>query len=1554
YSAKADPINNIITTKAYLPEGGSNNIYGSTDTSTGWQPVDDGKTVGAGGRDFAYIIGIENQAFNSIQYQKSTESEETWTDLGESFSYGTYHYYVVSVNAGDAYSLKFKYKETETSEEVTTDVISAFTWTQTTNEISATITRGENVTNIANDGQYYLKKNDVLTVTIKSTSAPGTLTAFNVFGENVELTQYSTVTPDPQTLIYTYTYTKTFDSDTNTEMTTAGAITATINESPLSITNCNYAYDATTPTISAKFSDGTAYNIDYDETNTDKWYGSLVDPINSVQFTASSGGDEHETDLSAVTVDEIGQVIGNVKSFTFTRDLDEGTNNGIAVSVSDLSGNTSGNITYTFKIDNTAPKVDTLKVGGYSDNDKFVGLTNNNVAIEGTTSDLCANSAQGSGVEKVTINIYNSDNDLAWNKEIDVPEGGTYSINLTDFNDVNPEALANGTYDGSYRVSVTATDRVGHVSTAKELTFTLDTKKPSITYTLERHAAGAADDEWEVVPAADVDAASNTYFVNNVTYDKLRYKIEITETNLLAPVVCKNADTGATLGNFEVDTTDPSIYYYVIQSNDLTTAEPLALKAVVTDEADNVNSDDNQILLPKLQLVDSDIKVELLEVWCDGEKLADATSLANLTSDFNKVYTIKVRAKSGFKMTNMELRIGDDTYSAIPSGSIGDIIDTTGIHTTNNNEFALPVVTENKKFDDLNLYVKNSNGDFKVVSIGDLLYDNTEPLVINKDAEVDYNKWYQEYTFNYEIKSGESAVESNLKSAQYSVDGEENALTPSGTSQTGSIDVPESKTVAGTKIVFAAEDKATNNMPGAGGVFNIKIDKTNPTVAALKINGEEVTESVVLAGSPSISTTVTDNLTIDNYAIVIKYNNEDEVYSFVPVVLDNKEVTEENVSYELDKILGSKELKDGTYTIDISARDMSRRQSNNSTTSFIVDNTKPVLGSTILSGTSGKNNGYYNTDVEVRLTCFDNNFDLGAMQVTDNGTPITADWKVGNDMFYADVKISSEGLHNIMVEGKDKAGNQGEAKQISFIIDKTAPTVALLVNGGQIYNESRGTLNLTGPLTLTASVSDTNEDATDLRVQVIKTVPDTATTTSEFMPTGERTFTFADEADYVINIYAVDKANNQGTTRTISFRVDTNAPQINITGANGETVANATSVSFNIVEAFWSDAKGTVEIYRKAGDGFEETLYKTLTITPTQRTYSLSELLSESGVYRFEFTADDLVGHTATTSQTITIDRNKPEITLTGVNNYDSTDGAVTLSAVIRDEFYTNKQVSITGTRTDAEGKKTAITFSPFAAGANPTTINDTFTEDGIYDITISATDIAGNVSSNSVHFTIDTSDPVIGDLSMYDKKTFNAKTFEDLGLDIDLDELVSDLTVCNVRMYLNGSEYDGISEIEDGSYTLLITAEDELGHTSEKSATFVLDTKAPIFIVTGVEDGEIKNDNYNIEVSLQLDEDTLDEVTLNGTNVTVKNNVATIDVTSKGEYELYMKAHDEAGNEEEDTISFVYGEESVATVVTNAVEKAASHWWLWAVVAAAILAAGGGIFFVLKRRKED
>ena len=182
--------------------------------------------------------------------------------------------------------------------------------------------------------------------------------------------------------------------------------------------------------------------------------------------------------------------------------------------------------------------------------------------------------------------------------------------------------------------------------------------------------------------------------------------------------------------------------------------------------------------------------------------------------------------------------------------------------------------------------------------------------------------------------------------------------------------------------------------------------------------------------------------------------------------------------------------------------------------------------------------------------------------------------------------------------------------------------------------------------------------------------------------------------------------------------------------------------------------------------------------------------------------------------------------------------------------------------------------------------------------------DIVGNTDSKSVHFIIDKTDPVIGDLSDYEDKILTSFVW-----DKDLDELVSDLTVCDVHMYLNGQEYNGEDAVIAARALACIgdayaaqndfnSAEDELGHLVEKEVKFTLDTKAPVFIVTGVEDEESRIEPYNISVSLQLEEDTLTSVTLNDKVVTINGNTATFSVTEIGEYKLYMEAVDEAGKQ--------------------------------------------------------
>ena len=734
-------------------------------------------------------------------------------------------------------------------------------------------------------------------------------------------------------------------------------------------------------------------------------------------------------------------------------------------------------------------------------------------------------------------------------------------------------------------------------------------------------------------------------------------------------------------------------------------------------------------------------------------------------------------------------------------------------------------------------------------------------------------------------------------------------------------------------ITLDGSDLANNKGTTAEAKF--VIDKKNPEVTSLTVNGK-VVDGDILTGTPEIRVEVKDDFALKCYKI--KVITPDGTSVVRPPVnyhgkIDKKNMTKK-YTYELPELISDK-ASDGKYKIAIDLEDMAGHTIRTTPVSFTLDNTKPVFDIKVDKGNSAKKNTYYNSDVTVKYICWDNNFDKNYMIPIDNNEQVPVEWIKENGAHVAYYTTGSEGYHLLTINGTDAVMKKGKEQRESFVIDKNAPTIDVLLNGGQIYNESMGSVNMTGPAVVTATVKDAYVDNDDFLCQVIKAAPDQPVVNGSFVKTKERTFTFEEEADYTVNFQTRDLANNESKGRSVKFRVDKTAPELSCTaGANGTATA-ATTVSFTMKEAFWSDASGKIDIFRKGGDGQAESLYKTIEIKPTGQTTSISESFSETGVYRFELEAKDFVGHSATLSQSLTLDTSKPVIKITGVNNYDKSNKAVDFSATIEEEFFASKVVKVEGYRVDADGKKNKIDFS-YAPAAPVTSIINNFKEDGIYTIKIEATDPAGNKESQEVTFTIDTSKPKINSSLISGLKN-SINKFE---LKLDAEDLVTDLTVCDVHLFLNGSEFDGESDIEDGHYVLRLTAKDELGNSiDEEIADFTLDTKAPVIIITGVEDGEVKDEAYSINVSLQIAEDTLESVTLNNKEMAINNNTCQIDIADKGDYVLEVNAIDDAGNKVNQVLKFEYGSKS-------------SLLWILLISAAVLLILGVTVTIIVKNKK--
>ncbi|GEM_PF-6468517 len=650
--------------------------------------------------------------------------------------------------------------------------------------------------------------------------------------------------------------------------------------------------------------------------------------------------------------------------------------------------------------------------------------------------------------------------------------------------------------------------------------------------------------------------------------------------------------------------------------------------------------------------------------------------------------------------------------------------------------------------------------------------------------------------------------------------------------------------------------------------------------------------------------------------------------------------------------------KDATYEVSYVVTDKALRKTTGSAV-FVVDTTAPTNDITIdksvtpdpakisqyydgyinnATGVTYRYGLYYNTSVRLNFTVKDyNTSEISALD-TQTGETLSLSWS-GPDakgVQTATTTISGDGPHRIQLSTTDSAGNTANRVAIGFTIDTQKPVLSTTLNG--ISYTGLRYLNTTGVVGV--SISDSYKDENDIAQSVKRTQPSQA---AEVLTStvSEGAQSFDVEADYEVTYRATDRAGNVSDPVTVSFRVDKTEPALTISGiANRGTATQDVTISYGMREAFyWDMEDAEISIFKKL-DGGNSQLLRTDKFNPGNANAVMSQLFTEDGEYSFTFKAADKAGNTAETSYSFILDGNAPLITLSGVSNYDKTEKNVEFTAQINETFYLSNKVEISGKRKDKYGDTYDVDFGTISVNSsNPATVEKKFAEDGIYDIVVKATDRAGNKSEQKVHFTIDTEAPELTGLEAYDGTVIN----EFNGVP-DIEDMIIDLTVCKYKFYLDGVEYDGNGDIAQGSHVFRVDVTDEMGHTltENNEFSFKFDSVAPTILIDGIEEGENLQEAREITVSLQLNEDTLKSVKLNGKDMPIKDNACTFTVDSKGDYELVVTAEDAAGNVTTQTLNFDY-------------EKSSSWLWLILGIIGAVVIVGGGFFILLaKKRKKD
>lgn len=196
------------------------------------------------------------------------------------------------------------------------------------------------------------------------------------------------------------------------------------------------------------------------------------------------------------------------------------------------------------------------------------------------------------------------------------------------------------------------------------------------------------------------------------------------------------------------------------------------------------------------------------------------------------------------------------------------------------------------------------------------------------------------------------------------------------------------------------------------------------------------------------------------------------------------------------------------------------------------------------------------------------------------------------------------------------------------------------------------------------------------------------------------------------------------------------------------------------------------------------------------------------GLKSYEISATDKAGNKTVSAFTIEKqDGEAPDIRIKGASDKGIYGRSVEIDVSAEDDSGDNCTLKETVKRYTLSGE--------FEEESSYTGGSLYFNDSGIYIVKVEAWDSAGNVSRRSTAFAIDKDAPVIRGLL-----GLNGSELKSFMLKLD-DELVSDDSLVEVKVMLNGMEYGGQEITTDGKYSLTILAMDEFGNSSEKVAGF-------------------------------------------------------------------------------------------------------------------------------------
>ncbi|EJM8331937.1 non-fimbrial adhesin SiiE [Salmonella enterica] len=627
------------------------------------------------------------------------------------------------------------------------------------------------------------------------------------------------------------------------------------------------------------------------------------------------------------------------------------------------------------------------------------------------------------------------------------------------------------------------------------------------------------------------------------------------------------------------------------------------------------------------------------------------------------------------------------------------------------------------------------------------------------------------------------------------------------------------------------------------------------------------------------------------------------------------------------------DLTEGLHQVYVKVEDIAGNKANSAVFDFTIDTTVSTPVISLLSkddtGVTGDNLTNINKP-GFAISGVDADAHRVVVQVMHNGVSEEIELShLNGSWLFTPGNTWADGSYTLTVKVEDKAGNTSYSAPLTVVIDtQIAIDGVELVNdsgvkGDNMTNDDRPHFRVTVP-------TDVNE----VRLSIdggnswVQATPGVAGSWEYIWPT--------DLADgqYTLTVEATDKAGNT-VTKTIDFAVDTtlSVPVIVLnsaddTGVQGDNMTNSTQPTFALQHIDDDAVRVTVSVEHGG---------VTTTFDATKGTGGWSFTPTGAwadGDYTLSVSVEDKAGNTShSASLTVTVD------TQIAINNIELVnDSGIpndNLTNNVRPHFQVTVPTDVNVVRLSIDGGKTWFNATQSATTGVWDYIWPDDVADGGYTLTVEATDEAGNKTTQTLDFTIDTtlSVPTLSldsadDSGIAGDNITNVKTpgFTLNNIDTDVSRVTVEVMHNGIKQEVPLVQTGGqwrfapTSDWADGDYILTVKVEDRAGNVKQSAPlTVTVDTHIAIDRIELVNDSGIPDDNLTNEARPHFQVTVPADV--NGVRLSIDGGKTWFDATqsatsgvwdytwltnvANGPHTLMVEASDKAGNKTTQKLDF-------------------------------------------------